>query len=104
MSIDSGAVLGRRCCGPSSLKSHLRIASFCRRKPGSLVGSPIPRFKLGKRLFTTPFSTSTAPIAAQGRDAVQGRKKTARILKHGKFTYKEVLIMSTEAEIALRLA
>jgi hypothetical protein len=78
---------------------HLRIASFYRRRPGSLVGSPIARFEIGKRLFTTQFSTSTALIAAQGRDAVQGRKKTARILKHGKFTYKEISIMSVEAKI-----
>jgi hypothetical protein len=82
----------------------LRIASFCRRRPGSLVGSPIARFETGKRLFITPFSTSTAPIAASGRDAVQGRKKTARILKHGKFTYKEISIMSIEAEKAPLLA
>jgi len=83
---------------------HLRIASFYRRRPRSLIGSPIARFELGKRLFTTLFSTSTAPVAAQGRDTVQGRKKTARILKHGKFTYKEISIMSIEAEIALHLA
>jgi hypothetical protein len=82
----------------------LRIASFCRRRPGSLVGSPIPHFELGKRLFTTPFSTSTAPIVTQGREAAQGRKKTARVLKHGKITYKEISIMSIEAEIALHLA
>jgi ribosomal protein L27 len=42
--------------------------------------------------------------AAQGREVGQGRKKTLRIPKHGKITYKEMSIMSTEAEIALHLA
>jgi hypothetical protein len=57
----------------------LRIASFYRRKRGSLVGSLIPHFKLGKRLFTTPFSTDTLLIVTQGREAAQGRKKTLKV-------------------------
>jgi hypothetical protein len=77
----------------------LRIASFCRRRPGSLVGSPIAHFKLGKRLFTMPFSTNTHLTVTQGREVAQGRKKTMIIQKHGKITYKEILIMSIEANI-----
>jgi hypothetical protein len=86
MSTDSGAVLGRRCFGISSSKSHLRIASFCRRRPGTLVGSPIARYELGRSAFTTPFSTGMPLKAAQGRETGQGRKKTLKILNHGKNT------------------
>jgi hypothetical protein len=82
----------------------LQIALFYRRRPGSLIRSPIARFELGRSAFITLFSTSTAPIVTQGRDTVQGRKKTVKIFKHGKITYKEISIMSFEAEIALHLA
>jgi hypothetical protein len=37
--------------------------------------------------------------AAQGREVGQGRKKTSRIQKHGKITYKEISIMSAEAAL-----
>jgi hypothetical protein len=77
----------------------LRIASFYRRKHSRLIGSLIAHFKLGRNAFTTPFSTDTGLIVTQGRDAVQGRKKTPKILKHGKFTYKEISTMSIEAYI-----
>jgi hypothetical protein len=39
----------------------------------------MPHFKLGKRLFITPFLTDTLLIVTQGREAAQGRKKTLKI-------------------------
>jgi hypothetical protein len=64
----------------------LRIASFCRRRPGTLIGSPTARYKLGRSVFAMPFSTYMLLKAAQGREAGQGRKKTLKIQKHGKNT------------------
>jgi hypothetical protein len=82
----------------------LRIASFCRRRPGTLIGYLTLLCGLGKRLFTTPFSTDILQKVRLGRDAVQERKKTLKIPLHAKITYKEISIMSTEEEIALHLA
>jgi hypothetical protein len=65
----------------------LRIASFYRRRPGTLVGSPTVRYRLGRNAFITPFSTVIPLKVMKRREAVQGRRKTLKIQKHGKITY-----------------
>jgi hypothetical protein len=79
----------------------LRIASFYRRKHGSLVRSPIPRFKLRRNAFIMLFLIDTLLKVTLGRETAQGKRKISTIKKPGKITYKEISIMSIEEEIGL---
>jgi hypothetical protein len=75
----------------------LQIASFYSSKHQALTESPTQLSKTGRNASITRFSTHTQQKAGQGRGTAQGRKKTLKMKKHTKNTYKEISTMSLEA-------